>query len=48
MPYTFNAPQEGMMEIESGGAATVNGFEAADWNYWDAIVNAVRDGAAPA
>lgn len=46
--YGFQPPQEGMMEIEAGGAATVNGFEAADWNYWDAIVNAVRDGAAPA
>jgi len=48
MPYTFNPPQEDTMEIESGGVTTVNGFEAADWNYWDAIVNAVRDGAAPA
>lgn len=46
--YTFQAPQEGMMEMEAGGTAAPNGFEAADWNYWDAIVNAVRDGAAPA
>lgn len=48
-PAQFNAyTADGMVGVEGGPPGATNGYEAADWNYWETIVSAIgRDGTAP-
>lgn len=48
--FTFTAPppSDAMIDVEGGGPPPTNGYEAADWTYWETIVSAIgRDGTAP-
>ncbi|CAG7848690.1 SubName: Full=Uncharacterized protein {ECO:0000313/EMBL:CCA69088.1} [Serendipita indica DSM 11827] len=45
-PSVQSGAPDGMVDVE-GGPATINGYEAADWTYWETIVSAIgRDGGA--
>jgi hypothetical protein len=45
--YAFNAPPPDSMVVDTTPAA-INGYETADWTYWETIVSAIgRDGTAP-
>jgi hypothetical protein len=47
-PYGFNVPPSDAMADVDSNPATMNGFETADWTYWETIVSAIgRDGTAP-